>query len=158
MRSKNKLVMAFLIAFAAIQAKADGNNEVWHIETDTKLSIPLQDIGFIVAADDDVSFSIVTVTNEKFDGVTMATFSKHEASGIWNTASEDFKVTPTVVTFSLCVFGCRPGAEIRIVSAGGATCLTAKAEGGNATINVSRLAPGHYVLTVDGRSVRIIKR
>ena len=65
MRSKNKLVMAFLIAFAAIQAKADGNNEVWHIETDTKLSIPLQDIGFIVAADDDVSFSIVTVTNEK---------------------------------------------------------------------------------------------
>lgn len=158
MRSRNKYFLTLLISIAAMQVQADGSNDVWHIETDTKLSIPLKDVGFIMAADDDVSFSIVTVNDDKYDGVTIATFSKHEASGVWGMTSEEFRVTPTVVTSSICVFGCRPGAEVRIVSTGGVTCIAAKADGGNATIDVSGLASGHYILAVDGRSVRIIKR
>ena len=162
MSMRNKLVAALLAVIAAfnVQVQAQDAGEVWHIETDTQESIPMSDVSFLLAADDDTHFSIVTKDNHVYDNVTRATFSKHaESSGVGSV--EDFgalAVYPTVVSREITISSCRQDTKVAVVSLGGGVCLEAVVADGSATLDVSGLAPGAYILKVGDRSVKFIKR
>lgn len=62
-----------------------------------------------------------------------------------------------MATSELNVTGCARGERIAVVSATGQTCIVTKADDGNATVDVSSLAKGTYILMVGKQTVKFIK-
>ena len=54
--------------------------------------------------------------------------------------------------------GVTPGAELAIYAANGVEQYRGKANGMNMSVDVSRLTPGTYILRVDRRAVKFIKK
>ena len=63
MKIRNKLAAALFAVGAVFYAQAQDASEVWYIETDTQESVPMYDVSFLLAADDNIYFSIVAKDN-----------------------------------------------------------------------------------------------
>ena len=159
MKTLSKLALAAAVALTAGTTMMA--EDVWYLETDTQQSIPMEDVSFLLAADDDEHFSVVTTGSGTIDGVTRATFALRTVSGVERHIAADgdkLSVFPTSASSTLEVSGCRAGSKISVTSLTGQVVMGATATDGTATIDVSRLSTGCYILTVDGRSVKFIKR
>lgn len=159
MKTFSKLALAAAVLLTAGTTMMA--EDVWYLETDTQQSIPMEDVSFLLAADDDEHFSVVTNGSGTIDGVTRATFALRTVSGVEQHLAADggeLSVFPTAASSTLDVSGCRAGSKILVTSLTGQVVMTAKAADGNATIDVSRLSAGCYILTVGNSSVKFIKR
>ncbi len=67
-----------------------------------------------------------------------------------------FKVYPAVASGSVTIEG--GAGQVTITSLAGATVATGRTEGGRAVIDVSRLAPGCYIVASGGQARRIVKK
>lgn len=157
MNIKSKNAFVLIACLATLMAKAQDTAEVWCLETDTEVSIPVKDVSFLMASDNAPYFFVVTA-DDLYPGVTRATFAKRNVSAIDKVASEQLTVTPTIVNSTLYISGCGKGESIAVVSLSGQTCLVTVAVDGNATLDVSGLSSGTYILRVGDRSVKFIKR
>ncbi len=159
MKTIYRLALAIISAMAGLHANAQNETEAWYLETDNEVSILMDNVSYLLAADDDTTFSVVANDGSVYSGATSASFAKHPyTNSVESTASASFAVFPTVVNSTLNVMGCKQGATVSVVSMAGQTCLTETAEQGNATIDVSSLPQGHYILVVGGQSVKFIKK
>ena len=58
MKTFSKLALAAAVLMTAGTTMMA--EDVWYLETDTQQSIPMEDVSFLLAADDDEHFSVVT--------------------------------------------------------------------------------------------------
>lgn len=160
MKIRNKLAAALFAVGAVFYAQAQDASEVWYIETDTQESVPMYDVSFLLAADDNIYFSIVAKDNHVYDNITRATFSKHsESGGVGNVkACDRLAVYPTVVNRMLNISGCKQDTKVAVISLAGEVCLEAVASDDNTALDVSGLVSGAYILKVGDQSVKFIKR
>lgn len=158
---KHRLALFFVAVLAVFCAKAHNvaGEEVCYLVTDTQVEIPMEEVGFLLAADDDTYFSVVTQDSHIYKGVTRATFEKRTTVGVAQVnAQGQLAVYPTVSHSSLTVSGCQQGEQISVVSLAGQVCIVTEAADGGATVDVSALQPGAYLLNVGGMTVKFIKR
>lgn len=160
MKLRNRLVLLLATIFvASFTARAEQTEQEWYLETDTEVSIPMSGVAFLLAADDDTHFSVVTVDNTSYDGITRATFAQHSTTGLGHVSvSDEIAVFPTMVNSTLNILGCKSGAAVQVVSLAGQTVISATVDGSDAAIDVSNLAPGCYLLKVGKQAVKFIKR
>lgn len=159
MRRRKGLFLALSLLLAGLPANAEDTKNEWYLETDTKMSIPMRDVQFLLAADDDTSFSVIAKDNVSYDGVTRVTFVQRQASGINKPVSSGkIAVFPAMVNSTINITGCKSGSKITIVNVSGQIVASASAQNGNTVVDVSNLSAGMYILMVDKQSVKFIKR
>ena len=84
------------------------------------------------------------------------TDSKPTAINGVEAADGGFKVYPTAASGCVTVEGC--AGRVTVTSLAGATVAASRTEGGRAVIDVSRLAPGCYIVASGGQARRIVKK
>ena len=158
MKNRSKFALMLVAALSVFSAKAQDEKEVWHLETSTQVSIPMENVSFLIAADDDTHFSVVTKDEVTYDGILSATFAKHKVSGVGQVDAERVAVFPTVANSTLNISGCKQGTHITVGSLDGQVCLSTDVAADGATIDVSGLSSGCYILTVGEQTVKFIKQ
>lgn len=160
MREKSKLVLVILFACMSVfGATAQSSTDTWYMVTDTQERIPMDDVAFLLAADGNTYFSVVTMSSDVYSDVTRVTFSKETSSGVDRIEADGrLKVSPIVAASELHVFGMAKGVVIEVISTTGQTCVVTKADDGETTVDVSSLSNGTYILKVGKQAVKFIKR
>lgn len=163
MKQKFKTACALLLGCAAalpLCAQTDEKGEAWYLDTDTQQSVLMADVDYLLAADDQTHFTVVTRQGDPIEGVTRATFAKRSTTptGIGQAQGSGEAMLHTVVSSTLTLTGCAAGTPVRVISAQGRTLLSVRAAAGETTLNVSSLSPGCYLLQAGRRTVKFIKR
>lgn len=128
-----------------------------HPESETK--IEMSTVAFLLASDNDDTFSVVCNNGTIVGGLSSICFAKEPATDI--SAPKGSGQTPMLsgdVNSKLTVSGLAPGTEISVYAADGRPAMAAKANNGGATLSVAHLAPGVYMLKAGSAEVKFTKR
>lgn len=158
MKVKFTLLLAFVMCLGPMVSRADDATPVWNMVVDASTSIPMSEIAYLVAADNQTSFSIVKNDNSVVENVSKVTFAKKQA-GVGDLASQNVGVVllSSVVSNTLNLT-CASDMRAEIYDAAGALRMASDIVAGAASIDVSALQPGVYVLRVGNTSVKFIKK
>lgn len=134
------------------------NGTVWCVCTDQGLQLPMSKVGMLVAADDDVNFSILDLEgNVLAENVKRISFLEKNATGIELPIS--IKEDKT--------FKCYVDGHLTIVGGKGSFCIYSilghmvskgTIQGDETLINVSNLPSGSYILVNKGLSFKFNKK
>lgn len=146
------LLLLMLAAVLKLQAES-----VWTLTTDAGRDVAVSQIEYMLSVDGSDHFSIVLTGGEVVNDVTFATFAKK--SGIDETHSPYASgMLLEQVSDILTIKGCADNADIEVYSLGGQLLLHTTASSGMATLNVSPLSPGCYILKAGETAVKFTKK
>lgn len=130
------------------------------VEPHSGTSVPVDNVGFLLAADNADAFTIVCKDGTLVSGVKTVSVRRTTLSGIGAATgqAEGVPVLEQAAGDRLTVRGCRPGSRISVYTAGGSETIGMTAAGADATISISGLPAGIYILKVDGLSVKFMKK
>jgi hypothetical protein len=150
-----KLVYTMLALL--LSATASAQSLVWSLVTDNGSTVPLSEVKCLVAADAAKEFTVVLTKGDPITGVKQITFAS-VVDGIANVNSTALKQNVTLVESVLNISNIQDGASISVFSLSGQKVIALKASGTKATVDVSSLTPGAYILKVDKSAMKFIKR
>ena len=106
-----KLLLLFMSLFSLTYMYAEEN--VWVLQTDTQVNVPIDEVDYLLAADDDNLFAVVMKSGEMYDGVKKVVFS--QTSYISNTPQPtDVRLLSRSVQGQLSLTGLVPGATVQV--------------------------------------------
>lgn len=149
----------FLLLALAGMTMAYAADIKWAIVTQDGHTVFMERVGYILNSDGKSSFTIVLNDNATVDDVTKITFARVDATGIHTPAlAADGGVYAREVEGKLTVSGCRAGNVAEVYTAGGQLVRRAKVSGATASLDVSTLAPGIYILRIGNTAVKFHKK
>ena len=119
------------------------------------------DVGFLLAADDDDTFSVVCADGFVIYGAKRVTFELTDPSAIAAPTAGRNGGTPTLrgsVGGSLRLTGCAQGTKVDIFDAGGRKVCATTSTGHETVIDVSGLQSGLYMLRAGKTAIKFVKR
>lgn len=157
---KKLLLSLMLVCPTAIMAQ---NTQEWAlVEPESGCRVLMSDVGFLLAADDDDTFSVVCADGFVIYGAKRVTFELTDPSAIAAPTAGRNGGTPTLrgsVGGSLRLTGCAQGTKVDIFDAGGRkACATTTSTGNETVIDVSGLQPGMYMLRAGTTAIKFVKR
>ena len=151
-----RFLLSVLVILAVGMAKAD--EKAWYLTTDTNVSVPMENVDYLLAADDDDHFTVVVKSGDPVAYVKVVKFSQ-SPTGIENVnASKEKVALPTKAKNWLQLSGMKAGTEVAIYSVDGRLIKKATATSDALTISVEDLAKGTYVLRTKNSDVKFIKQ
>lgn len=143
--------LAATALFATVAALAQSH---WTLVTDQGQQIPVEHIDYILAADDDDTFAIVTTDGTVTAEVLSATFAP-SASDISEVRADSQPLLQANGRVELSHL--TPGETVSLLSADGTPVLRRVAEKSCLTIDLSPLEPGIYLLSTRRSTVKLHK-
>ena len=136
----------------------DQDDSVWCMITDTGLQLPMSKVGLLVAADDDVNFSILDIEgNVLAENVKRISFSEKNVTGIELPISiREEKALKGYVNGLLTIVGGK--GYYCIYSTSGHLVSKGNILGDETLIDVSNLPSGSYILVNKGLSFKFNKK
>ena len=111
-----KILLLFMSLFSLTYMYAEEN--VWVLQTDTQVNVPIDEVDYLLAADDDNLFAVVMKSGEMYDGVKKVVFS--QTSYISNTPQPtDVRLLSRSVRGQLSLTGLVPGATVQVYAVDG---------------------------------------
>lgn len=131
----------------------------WYINTDTGVSVAMDDVDYMIRADDAEKFTIVLKNGETIEGVGSVSFIEHEESGNrqLETVSE-VRFYPNPVTDYLHITGVQSGTSLKVVSLDGSVVKSLVTDSPEVFLSVSDLSHGTYILHVAERTLKFVKK
>lgn len=129
----------------------------WTLVTDNGTEILMRDVEYLMAADNQESFAVVKTDNTLVEGVTRVTFSKMTGDVVDPVADRDFALFSNCVNNTIAI-RCAADSRADIYDMAGALLVSTWIASGTATIDVTALPQGVYILCVGGTSVKFIKK
>ena len=155
-----KQLLLTLAALYAMGGQAQDTNRKWALEEPKSgTTVLMGDVSFLLASDRQDTFTIVCKDGTVVPGAESVNFVKATPSGISNTQAAGS--TPQLAisaTEGLTLTGCKAGTHVSIYDAAGRLSLGATATDVPLRIDVSRLAPGVYVLKAGDTAIKFIKK
>lgn len=146
----------FLVAMPRI-VKADGLE--WCLVTNTGKTVALKNVSYLLSADDSKTFSVVETSGATISQVRKISFIKDVDAGLSDIkSSADLSIAQDPVMNSLTVSGLTKKSTIRVLSLLGAEQFKTVTTESTVTICVSNYTPGIYLLEVNGKSMKFIKK
>lgn len=146
--------MAFLaVGFARADEKA------WFLKTNTEVLILVENVDYLLAADDDSQFTVVVKSGENVANVTSVKMVD-VATGIetvGNSARERV-VLPMRACNTLQLTGLAAGTVVDVYSVDGRLVKRATATGETLSVDVADMAKGTYVLKTKSSKVKFVKQ
>lgn len=151
-------ILFTVLAFLAVGA-ASADEKTLYLKTDTQVVIPVDNVDYLVAADDDDLFTVVVKNGQPVANVTSVKVVD-SATGIETVDGGETKnvVLPTKASNSLQLSGLRAGTRVDIYSADGKLVKNITSTGGELTIGVADLAAGTYVMKTKDSEVKFVKQ
>lgn len=137
---------------------ANAQNQVWGLQTDKGIEVPLGNVDFLLAADNDTQFSIVLKEGTAIDSVQVAYVKMITEAGIAGQNISDTTPSLLMVGEKLIVSGGDKAADVAVYGIDGARQGVSVLHGNTTTVDVSRLPQGTYVLKVGTRAVKFMKK
>lgn len=154
------MIKRYLFATAALLsctlAWAEGS---WSVKTNTGTSYSVESVSFFMATDSSKLFSIVMKDGTTADGIESVSFTNSTLS--IGSASKDNGNTLEFrqVNHTIVVSGLEANATVGVYGVNGSAVLPAiKVTGGKATINVTSLSAGTYILRTGNTAVKFLKK
>ena len=145
-----------MVLLAVGVAKAD--DKAWYLLTDANVQVAADNVDYLLAADDDDLFTVVTKDGKQIAGVKWVSLTQ-TATGIKtvNGSAENI-VLPTKAQDNLQLSGLAKGTEVRVYAVDGRLVQKAVATGETLDISVANLAKGTYILKTRSSEVKFIKQ
>lgn len=152
---QKSLIVLFVMLFA-FNVKSE--EMVWILTTDSGKEVSIADVDYLLSGDSNKVFSVVLKNGETVDAVKKVTF--RQVSGIGKIVADNgLNLFPNPVESVLNISGCRPGANVDILTIDGKIVLSADvSQQESLTIDVSGLAPGYYLLATEHSTIKFIKK
>lgn len=122
-------------------------------------TVLMERVGFLLAADDSDTFSVVCTDGRVIGGVSEITFVQTDPSGIARPVAP--AVSPSVYLSAgsvLRVTGCRAGTQLGVYDEGGRRVVSCTAGEGTTAVNIGSLPHGVYMLKAGDTAIRFMKK
>lgn len=149
-----KLLLACILLVSALGASASG---VWMLVTDSGAKVPMSEVGMLVAADDASTFTVVRTAGESIEGVTSVSFIYTDVTAISTVGAKEVSLLSDAVGSTISIFGCE-GRKYTVADIAGRTRVAGTIASASEKIDVAALAPGMYILSVEGATLKFIKK
>lgn len=153
MKKFTVLLLTLLMGFS-FYAKAD-DQKVWCAVCDGETPIPLKEVVCVVASDDDTSFNVVLTDS------TVGPFSSmkfQESSGVGEILAGSQKFALIEAGRVLKITGCDNGTVIAVSDLSGRMVYRNVSSEDAFSVNIENWMPGCYLVNVDGRTFKFIKK
>lgn len=144
---------------AAIMAQ---NTQEWAlVEPQSGTRVLMDNVGFLLTADADDSFSVVCNDGTVIYGAREVNFALVDPTGIESPKTENNGILPTLrgyVDGQLTLAGCRAGTVAEVFDAGGRKVCSAQCDGTELAVDVTGLAPGVYMLRAGKTAIKFVKK
>ncbi|MBP3471018.1 MAG: T9SS type A sorting domain-containing protein [Paraprevotella sp.] len=156
---KRLLLSLILACPAALMAQ---NTPEWTlVELESGNRVLMDNVGFLLAADEDDTFSVICKDGLVIYGAKRVTFELTDPTTIHAPAPGNGNETPTLrgtIGETLRLTGCAQNTIVHIYDTGGRKVCTSPATGHETTINVGGLPAGMYVLKADKTAIKFVKK
>lgn len=151
-----KLLLSILLCAPLFASAAD---KVWCMVTNDGKNVAMNQISYLLAADQTEGFSIVCNNGQVFFKVSQVSFAQAEPTGIQSIAAED-KDEPSIMvaSSSLRIMGVAESSELMIYDAAGRTVMRRALTSRDETVSIGALTAGLYILKVGKTSVKFLKK
>ena len=150
-----KLLLLFMSFFSLTCLYAEEN--VWVLQTDTQVNVPVDEVDYLLAADDDALFAVVLKSGEMYDGVKKAVFT--QTSAISQTLQPTgMRVLSRSVQGQLSLSGVASGTTVQVYAVDGTCLVSQTATGATITLDVTSLTPGCYLLKSGHSVIKFVKK
>jgi hypothetical protein len=157
MKKISLLSFVLLLGIMPRTAKADGLE--WCLVTNTGKTVALKNVSYLLSADNNKTFSIVEKSGAAISQVSKISFIKDVDTGLKNVQTvSGASVTMESVTNTMTISNLTTGSRISIQSLSGAEMLNTISTEDAVTVNVSGFTSGIYLLNVNGKSIKFIKK
>lgn len=148
-----KHILLFVVAFfTALAASAEGKSLVVTFSDGTKAEYALSTLPEISMANDKLSV-VTTATTAEFDLYKVKTFTFTTSSAISSVAQRGYTISGDAIVFE------GEATQTRIFSIDGkAVSVAPIISGGQTVIPLNGLGKGVYIISVNGKSVKISRR
>lgn len=157
---KRKLLLCCaILVMSMMRVSAQDATSVWHIATDSRVYIPLEQVEFLLCADDNATFSIVKSDGEIVSGVEYVYF-RNVPLAIDDVQDNEAMISifPNPVVSNLQLKGIKESTTVQVLAVNGAIVIDTVVNPGNANINLDSLSAGVYMLKVNNAVVKFIKK
>lgn len=158
MRKKRFLCMVVLACGLWLAVSAQNPGYRWYMNTDTGVSVAMDEVDYLLRSDGSAEFSIVVKQGNPVVGVHRVTFDKKQATGIETEAVEQVRLYPNPVQEMLRMSGLSAGSVVEIVALDGRVVKRVEASGSDLSIPVADLSSGSYLLRTANTTLKFIKR
>lgn len=156
-RTRFLYFMVLMCALLCMQS-VKGASYQWYMNTDTGVSIAMDEVDYLLRSDNSTDFSVVVKNGDPVVGVHRVTFSKKQSTGMESGRAEQVRIYPNPVQESLHMSGLSEGCRVEIVALDGRVVKSVVATGGDLSLPVTDLMPGSYLLKTAGSTLKFIKR
>lgn len=132
--------------------------EQWYMNTDTGVSVAMDEVDYLLRSDDSTHFSVIIKNGNPVVDVQRVTFSKKQATEVDDVVAEQVRIYPNPVQESLHMSGLSEGCRVEIVALDGRVVKSVVATGSKVSILVNDLPQGSYLLKTAGTTLKFIKR
>ncbi len=154
-----KRLLLSLAADATLPAAAHDNLKWAMTEPKGGETVLMERVGFLLASDNDDTFSIVCTDGHIIGGASEVSFIQVDPTGISSPKGD--ATAPAVYGTAgreLHITGCAPGTEIAVFDGGGRRVAATKAGEATTTISIAALPQGVYILKAGKTSVKFMKK
>lgn len=148
----NKILLTIVAFFSVLTASAEGKSLFVTFSDGTKAEYALSTLPQISMANDKLTVE-TTATTAEFDLYMVKTFTFGEASGIRAIETKGYSINGDAIVFD------GEATQTRIFSLDGKTLSVAPIiSNGQTIVPLSSLKSGVYIISIDGKSVKISRR
>lgn len=130
---------------------------VWYMETDTEVSIPMENVDYLMVADDNQQFSVVQKDGSLVNSVRSVTFTQRQATAVDTPTEMEIQLFPNPVVNVLNLNGLREGQTVSVLSIDGRVLITERSIGQHLSLSVAELPQGIYFLRTDNSTIKFVK-
>lgn len=149
--------MVLVCALLCIQS-VKGASYQWYMNTDTGVSIAMDEVDYLLRSDNSTQFSVVVKNGDPVVGVQRVTFSKKQSTEVGDAVVAQVRVYPNPVQECLHMSGLSEGSRVEIIALDGRVVKRVEAAGSELSIPVSDLSAGSYLLKTADTTLKFIKR
>lgn len=148
------LLISLLFSTIGLQAQS----QIWGLVTDNGTEVPLSQVDFLLAADNDTEFSIVLKEGEAIAHVQKADVKMITETSIRQETLTEANPTLLMVDETLTLMGADKHADISVYALDGSVQNVQVSREESVKVDVSGLSQGTYVLKVGRSAVKFQKK
>lgn len=149
------LLVTFVVSVCVVDAHAALQ---WYMVTDAGVNIAMENVDYLMRADDSVDFTVVLKNGSPVTGVGSVSFEQQSTTE--NRVPDvvaDVHYYPNPVTDRLCISGVPAGNRVEIVSLDGKLMKSVESGGSEITLPVADLPHGTYLLRTANSTLKFLK-
>jgi|SRR3712207_1139323 len=149
----------FSAVFLLMSSFAFADGEQWLLVTDQNLEVPVANVNYLIAADNDTEFTVVLNEGEPIYNVLSATFKQGTVvNGIDNVAAGNGKASVLMAGSRLTLSQLKAGERVAVYSLAGVEQKVRVERAADVVVDVASLPTGTYLLKVGKQSIKFMKK